>query len=232
MHRDIKPLNLLVDPSCHVLKICDFGSAKRVNYEEASVSYITSRFYRAPELIFGNTKYDASIDMWSAGCVIAELILGQPIFRGNNAHSQIIEIIKKLGTPTEDEVSAMNPDYQNKQLPKVVGVQWSAIFPENANPDAIDLVSKMLVYDPQQRIKPFNALAHKLFDELREEDLLLPNGNCIPDLFNFSDKEIYEMGNELKDTLIPKWYDPEKSPCVHVMTEEQMEALQKIFTRH
>lgn len=111
MHRDIKPLNLLVDPSCHILKICDFGSAKRVNYEETSVSYITSRYYRAPELIFGNTKYDASIDMWSAGCVIAELILGQPIFRGNNAHSQIIEIIKKLGTPTEAEVSAMNPDY-------------------------------------------------------------------------------------------------------------------------
>lgn len=89
----------------------------------------------------------------------------------------------------------------------------------------MDLVSKMLVYNPYNRIKPFQALAHKLFDELREEDLLLPNGNCIPDLFNFSDKEIERMGSELRETLIPKWYDPETSPCVHVMTEEQMEAL-------
>jgi serine/threonine protein kinase len=58
MHRDIKPANLLVDPTCHILKICDFGSAKKVDTENASVSYITSRHYRAPELVFGTTKYD------------------------------------------------------------------------------------------------------------------------------------------------------------------------------
>lgn len=87
MHRDIKPQNLLVDPSCHILKICDFGSAKMVNEDENSIAYITSRYYRAPELIFGNTKYGTSIDIWSAGCVIAELMAGKPIFRGNNAHT-------------------------------------------------------------------------------------------------------------------------------------------------
>ena len=76
MHRDIKPQNLLVDPSCHILKICDFGSAKRYKSDDNSVAYITSRYYRAPELIFGNTKYGYSIDIWSAGCVIAELING------------------------------------------------------------------------------------------------------------------------------------------------------------
>ena len=76
MHRDIKPQNLLVDPSCHILKICDFGSAKRYKEDDSSVAYITSRYYRAPELIFGNTKYSYHIDIWSAGCVIAELING------------------------------------------------------------------------------------------------------------------------------------------------------------
>ena len=114
MHRDIKPQNLLVDPTCHILKICDFGSAKKFKEDDASIAYITSRYYRAPELIFGNTKYDQKIDIWSAGCVIAEVVLGEPLFRGENAHAQVIEIIKKLGTPNEEDVTAMNPDYQNK----------------------------------------------------------------------------------------------------------------------
>lgn len=75
-HRDIKPQNLLVDPSSHILKLCDFGSAKRLIKGEPNVSYICSRYYRAPELIFGCTDYTPAIDVWSVGCVIAELMLG------------------------------------------------------------------------------------------------------------------------------------------------------------
>jgi len=84
-HRDIKPQNLLVDPSCHILKICDFGSAKKLLAEEESVSYITSRYYRAPELLFGSKNYNSMIDIWSAGCVFAEMLLGQPIFKGKDS---------------------------------------------------------------------------------------------------------------------------------------------------
>ena len=76
IHRDIKPANLLVDPTCHVLKICDFGSAKRNHAASESVPYICSRYYRAPELIFGSKHYDFNVDVWSAGCVIAEMIGG------------------------------------------------------------------------------------------------------------------------------------------------------------
>ena len=81
-HRDIKPQNLLVYPgdeqktNPHVLKICDFGSAKRLVKGEINVSYICSRYYRAPELIFGATNYGQAIDVWSLGCVIGELLLG------------------------------------------------------------------------------------------------------------------------------------------------------------
>jgi|ERR1700733_1072040 len=75
-HRDIKPQNLLIDPTVHVLKLCDFGSAKRIIKGEVNVSYICSRYYRAPELIFGATDYTPAIDVWSCGCVIAELLLG------------------------------------------------------------------------------------------------------------------------------------------------------------
>lgn len=75
-HRDIKPQNILVDTSSHILKLCDFGSAKQLIKGEPNVSYICSRYYRAPELIFGNSNYGTYIDVWSVGCVIAELMLG------------------------------------------------------------------------------------------------------------------------------------------------------------
>jgi serine/threonine protein kinase len=82
---------------------------------------MTSRYYRAPELMMGNKKYTSNIDIWSTGCVIAELVLGEPLFKGSNHKSQLLEIVKILGTPNENEVIAMNPDHKNKRLPKLVG---------------------------------------------------------------------------------------------------------------
>ncbi|CAN4111728.1 unnamed protein product [Withania somnifera] len=93
-HRDIKPQNLLVNPHSHQLKLCDFGSAKVLVPGEPNISYICSRYYRAPELIFGATEYTTAIDMWSAGCVMAELLLGQPLFPGESGVDQLVEIIK------------------------------------------------------------------------------------------------------------------------------------------
>merc|ERR1719326_2557340 len=80
-HRDIKPQNLLVDGRTHALKLCDFGSAKRLVKGEPNVAYICSRYYRAPELIFGATDYSTKIDVWSLGCVVAEIFLGEPLFQ-------------------------------------------------------------------------------------------------------------------------------------------------------
>ena len=103
-HRDLKPSNLLVDPEKnHVLKICDFGSAVRIiGKEDKHSSYICSRYYRAPELIFGCTVYSLAIDIWSAGCVIAEMLIGQPLFPGESGVDQLVEIIKVLGNPAPE----------------------------------------------------------------------------------------------------------------------------------
>lgn len=84
---------------------------------EPNVSYICSRYYRAPELIFGNSNYGTHIDVWSVGCVIAELMLGQPIFPGESGVDQLVEIIKILGTPQREEILAMNPDYTEYRFP-------------------------------------------------------------------------------------------------------------------
>lgn len=85
---------MLVDPVRHILKLCDFGSAKAFVKGEPNVAYICSRFYRAPELILGATDYTTAIDVWSAGCVFAELLTGHPIFPGISGVDQLVEIIK------------------------------------------------------------------------------------------------------------------------------------------
>jgi serine/threonine protein kinase len=93
-HRDIKPQNLLIDQESQLIKICDFGSAKRLAKGEPNVSYICSRYYRAPELIFGCSDYSTQIDVWSIGCVLAEFIMGEPIFPGESGVDQLVQIIK------------------------------------------------------------------------------------------------------------------------------------------
>lgn len=126
-HRDVKPQNLLVNPETHVLKLCDFGSAKMLVPTEPNVSYICSRYYRAPELIFGATNYTTMIDIWSLGCVVGELLIGRPLFPGENGVEQLVEIVKILGTPTKDEIYAMNENYKEFKFPQVVKTPWQKV---------------------------------------------------------------------------------------------------------
>lgn len=97
---------------------------------EPNVSYICSRYYRAPELIFGATFYDAAIDVWSSGCVIAEMILGEPLFLGESALDQLVEIIKILGTPTQAQITQMNPNSEEFKLPQIKAQAWSKVKKE------------------------------------------------------------------------------------------------------
>lgn len=189
-HRDIKPQNLLLDPESGVLKLCDFGSAKQLVRGEPNVSYICSRYYRAPELIFGATDYTPQIDVWSAGCVVAELLLGQPIFPGDSGVDQLVEIIKVLGTPTREQIREMNPNYTEFKFPQIKAHPWGKVFRPRTPSEALELVSKLLEYTPTKRIIPLEACAHSFFDELRGQNTRLPNGRPLPPLFNFTEKEL------------------------------------------
>ncbi|XP_076325350.1 glycogen synthase kinase-3 beta-like [Tachypleus tridentatus] len=201
-HRDIKPQNLLLDPETGVLKLCDFGSAKNIVKGEPNVSYICSRYYRAPELIFGATDYTAMIDVWSAGCVLAELLLGQPIFPGDSGVDQLVEIIKVLGTPTKEQIREMNHNYTEFKFPQIKAHPWLKVFRTCTPPEAIDLVAKLLEYTPSARITPLQACAHTFFDELREPGKKLPTGRELPPLFNFSENEL-RIQPTLNSVLLP-----------------------------
>ncbi|CAF3721565.1 unnamed protein product [Rotaria sp. Silwood1] len=200
-HRDIKPQNLLLDPETSILKLCDFGSAKQLIKGEPNVSYICSRYYRAPELIFGAIDYTCYIDVWSSGCVLAELLLGQPIFPGESGVDQLVEIIKVLGTPTREQIRQMNPNYQEFRFPQIKAHPWHKVFRNRTPPMAIDLVCRLLDYTPATRLTPLEACAHAFFDELRDSDTRLPNGP-LPPLFNFSQYEL-TINSSLNSRLIP-----------------------------
>ena len=168
-HRDIKPQNILVDQKTNKIKLCDFGSAKKLIQGQKSLAYICSRYYRAPELIFGSTNYDSQIDVWSMGCVISELVLGRPLFPGSTPSDQLVEIIKILGTPTKDDIISMNPQFQEQKFPPIKPTPWEKVFRNRKIPDYfIDLISKLLVYNPKDRLTAEKALDHIYFDEIKK----------------------------------------------------------------
>jgi len=202
-HRDIKPQNLLVNPKNQELKLCDFGSAKALVKGEPNVSYICSRYYRAPELIFGSTDYTTAIDIWSEGCVGAELLLGQPLFPGDSGVDQLVEIIKVLGTPTKEEIRSMNSNYIEFKFPQIKGCQWKKVFRSKTPEDAMDFIAASLAYTPSKRLLPLEGCAHPFFDELREAGTELPNnGGPLPPLFDFTQHEL-DSSDDLLGKLVP-----------------------------
>lgn len=204
-HRDLKPQNLLIEPSTHTLKLCDFGSAKNLLGGQRSVSYICSRFYRAPELMLGATNYTTHIDLWSLGCIIAEMILGYPLFSGQSSVDQLVRIIQVLGTPTEEQMKIMNPNYADVKFPDVKPKDLKKVFPKGTPEDAINFVSRFLKYEPLKRLSPIEALADPFFDDLRDPCIKLPKYiEKLPDLFNFTDAEIKEMSDACRRKLTSK----------------------------
>ncbi|KAF9436694.1 regulator of ime2 [Entomortierella beljakovae] len=203
-HRDIKPQNLLLNPTTGILKLCDFGSAKVLVAGEPNVSYICSRYYRAPELIFGANNYTTNI----AGCVMAELMLGQPLFPGESGVDQLVEIIKVLGTPTKDQIKTMNPNYMEHKFPLIKPHPFSKIFRSRTPPEALELIAHLLEYTPSRRFTPLEAMVHPFFDELRNPETTLPNGKELPPLFNFTPLEL-SIRPDLIPLLVPRHAEPE-----------------------
>jgi len=164
LHRDLKPGNLLVNKNCD-LKICDFGLARGVdqNGSQQLTEYVVTRWYRAPELLVENETYGPEIDVWSVGCILAEFLGRKALFPGRDYLMQLRLIIETLGSPTPEDLSIIsNPQAVEyiKNLPKKPRVPFSTLYP-NASAEAIDLVEKMLVFDPRKRISAAKALEHK-----------------------------------------------------------------------
>jgi len=201
-HRDIKPHNILMDTERAVVKLCDFGSAKRLNSGDRNVFYICSRFYRAPDLMFGRDDYGCEVDMWAAGCVMGEMFLTRVLFLGDNRADQLAQIMNILGTPTRADMSAMNADYDDLRLPEVARKPWSDVFPREVPADAQSLLNGLLRFQPAQRITAFQALANDFFDSLRDPESRLPSDQRLPQLFEWTAQEINNMPAAVKQKVV------------------------------
>ncbi|KAG8518002.1 Mitogen-activated protein kinase 11, partial [Galemys pyrenaicus] len=169
IHRDLKPGNLAVNEDCE-LKILDFGLARQADSE--MTGYVVTRWYRAPEVILNWMHYTQTVDIWSVGCIMAEMLTGKTLFKGSDHLDQLKEIMKVTGTPPEEFVqrlqSAEAKNYM-ESLPELEKKDFASIL-TNASPLAVNLLEKMLVLDAEQRVTAAEALAHPYFESLHDAE--------------------------------------------------------------
>lgn len=170
-------MNILINCNCN-LKICDFGLARTVARDESEfmTEYVVTRWYRAPELLISSYNYGPAIDVWSVGCIFAELLGRRPIFPGTNSLNQLNHIINVLGTQKEADLAFIQSPRSKefiKSLPYARGIPLSSLFPL-ADPLGLDLLEKMLVFSPDKRITVLEALQHPYMAGLYDPEIQRP----------------------------------------------------------
>lgn len=166
MHRDLKPQNLLVDDTSMTLKIADLGLGRAFSIPVKSYTHeIVTLWYRAPEVLLGTTHYSTPVDMWSVGCIMAELVRKQPLFPGDSEWQQLLHIFKLLGTPNENMWPGVSRLRDWHDFPQWRPQDLSRVFP-TLEEAGLDLLKSMLEYDPARRISAKEALMHPYFDDM------------------------------------------------------------------
>jgi serine/threonine protein kinase len=166
LHRDVKPENILIDKK-GVLKLTDFGYARYYSFPITPLTpFVTTLWYRAPEVLLETGVYDLSIDVWSVACVIAEMARGRPLFPGDCQIDQIGQILRVLGLPRDT-------DWPERQVFDAIRVKLGTPEPldfewlfTGIDPALIDLLGKMLTMNPAIRITAIDALSHPYFDAI------------------------------------------------------------------
>jgi len=211
LHRDLKPANLLLSKNCD-LKITDFGLA-RMSPEVGLVDdprmteHVVTRWYRPPELMLSaDGKYTKAVDLWSVGCIFAEMLGRTPLFPGKNFMHQLTLIFDVIGTPTQDQIRRLGITNSQalkflRDLPRKTKIPFSSLFPI-AGADACDLLDKLLELEPKKRIDVNAALAHKFFDPIREQMRKLYQDNTVDADIGFDFEHTGAERDELKQLII------------------------------
>mmetsp|Transcript_2050 Transcript_2050/g.2841 ORF Transcript_2050/g.2841 Transcript_2050/m.2841 type:complete len:356 (-) Transcript_2050:286-1353(-) len=177
LHRDMKPSNMLLNSDC-LVKVCDFGLARSIaslTSNSASnpvlTDYVATRWYRAPEILLGSTKYTKGVDMWSVGCILGEVLGGKPTFPGTSTMNQLDRIIEVTGRPSQEDIESIRSPFAANMLESLPPSKprfLSDMFP-HASPDALDLLRRCLKFNPSKRITAEEALCHPYVAQFHNE---------------------------------------------------------------
>ncbi|XP_034426289.1 mitogen-activated protein kinase 7 [Hippoglossus hippoglossus] len=209
IHRDLKPSNLLVNENCE-LKIGDFGMARGLSsHPEESHSfmteYVATRWYRAPELLLSLNHYTLAIDLWSVGCIFAEMLGRKQLFPGKHYVHQLQLILSVLGTPPEGLIGAIRADRVRsyvQSLPTRLAVPLAKLYPQ-AEPEALDLLAAMLRFDPRERIGVTQALEHPYLAKYHDPD---DEPICVP-AFDFEFDNLQMNKEQIKEAILVEIQD-------------------------
>lgn len=210
LHRDLKPANLLVNSKCE-LKISDFGLARvepdDIKKKAMMTHHVVTRWYRPPELMLSpQDPYTAAVDMWSAGCIMIELLIRAPLFPGSDFLDQLARIFHVIGKPTSDDIAKLHNAQARKflnSLPNRKRTPFGELFPD-MDKAAADLLDNLLVYDPSKRISASQALQHPFFYEYF--GLELPQHPLIPPVklelpFETQEMSVTELKYMIRDEI-------------------------------
>uniref|UniRef100_A0A673A8H4 mitogen-activated protein kinase n=1 Tax=Sphaeramia orbicularis TaxID=375764 RepID=A0A673A8H4_9TELE len=188
IHRDLKPSNLAVNEDCE-LKILDFGLARHTDDE--MTGYVATRWYRAPEIMLNWMHYNMTVDIWSVGCIMAELLTGRTLFPGTDHINQLQQIMRLTGTPPASLISRM-PSHEVRPEPLLFPIQHKGAEFQPSTIRSVDLLEKMLVLDTDKRITASEALAHPYFAQYHDPD-------------DEPEAEPYDQSFESRELEIEEW---------------------------
>ncbi|KAK4401192.1 Cell division control protein 2A [Sesamum angolense] len=167
LHRDLKPQNLLIDRRTNALKLADFGLARAFGIPVRTFTHeVVTLWYRAPEILLGSRHYSTPVDVWSVGCIFAEMVNRRPLFPGDSEIDELFKIFRVMGTPNEDTWPGVTslPDFKSA-FPKWPPKDLATVVP-NLDAAGLDLLCKMLCLDPSKRITARSALEHEYFKDI------------------------------------------------------------------
>jgi mitogen-activated protein kinase 15 len=220
IHRDIKPSNILLNADCSI-KLCDFGLARSVaptvisNQDSSNpvmTDYVATRWYRAPEILFGSPSYTKGVDVWAVGCILAEMIVGKPLFPGTSTLDQLERVLEITGCPSAADIKAIESPYAQTMLDSIRGTDSSErrgsiheFFP-TASPDAIDFLKQCFQFNPAKRPTISQLLNHKYVEKFHDpaHEIEYPNGIIRIPLDDNIKLSVSDYRTRLYDAIVQK----------------------------